>query len=165
VNQLNFRNKLKCDHELTVRRALLDNTLALSVTNECKFEKGEWVNPAIQFTSSQLAPFTLSGAFNPIDRGFNLKIDREKQDSEKLAYSTAFTFTENQAALNQVVGYELTNQIDLTANMTFSTDEKIQMALGVYYKLAKDKKLSVNFVENFKRTTLEDSMVVLGYQY
>lgn len=39
----------------------------------------------------------------------------------------------------------------------------MQLALGAYYKLAKDKKLSVNFVENFKSTTLEDSMVVLGY--
>jgi hypothetical protein len=47
--------------------------------------------------------------------------------------------------------------------MTLSTDEKVQLAFGIYYKLAKDKKLSVNFVENLQRMTLEDSMVVLGY--
>lgn len=47
-----------------------------------------------------------------------------------------------------MVTYELNDKITANANITIDTEEKLQIAIGCDYTISKDKKLSVNFVEN-----------------
>jgi hypothetical protein len=82
---------------------MFNDTLALALTNSCKFEQGEWFKPGVQFVSAQLKPFSLSGNYNFIDRELKLNVERDKQDNERLGYSLGFGFTEQAASINPVV--------------------------------------------------------------
>lgn len=160
-NTFAFKNKLKCEHEFQLRQQLLNDTLAVALTNSWKEE--QWFHPGIQFVSAQLKPFNLSGNYSFLDREFKLNVERDKQDTERLGYSIGLGFSEQAASINPVVQYDLTDKISCNANLTLSTDDKVQVALGCDYALAKDKKISVNYVENYENRRLQDSMVVLGY--
>lgn len=92
-------------------------------------------------------------------------MERDKQDNERLGYSLGFGFTEQAASINPVVQYEITDKISCNANFTLSTDDKVQVALGCDYAIAKDKKISVNYVENYEQRRLQDTMVVIGYAH
>lgn len=51
-NTLAFKNKLRCDYEVNLRRQFLDDKLAFVVSNSCKFESEEYFDPSLQIISA-----------------------------------------------------------------------------------------------------------------
>ena len=122
-NTLVFKNKLALSHEFQVKHHFWNDTLALAVQNECKFENGEYFDPSFSFVTTKLKPFNINGGYGFYNRQLRLQIEKEKQESDRLSYSLGLTFNDGIAAANPVVAFELTPKISCNTSFTLSQDD------------------------------------------
>ena len=101
--------------------------------------KGMWgkektfFNPNFNFSSTQLAPYTVSGSF---DGDLKVNLSRDSSDSNPLGYSMGMDISADKFTLAPSINYLIADGIRLSSSMSFDSEYECKLAIGVAYEFS-----------------------------
>ena len=95
--------------------------------------------PSVSFKSMQIEPFTISCDASLGGITFGIARDAPDDGSSDWGYKVDMTLGADEIAFSPSVSYEVSEKIDLNANMGLSTKGTISHSLSMGYKLTNAK--------------------------
>ena len=115
-------------------------------------------NPNINFTSKQLAPYTISGGF---DGDLNVNIAKEPNESNIWGGSMGLQLSPDKLTLSPTLSYKIAEHVRLVYNMQVDSDFTCKLAVGAEYDFSQETKVAVQFTESLENFSELKETVVL----